>query len=70
MTGPRIDVDCNVLYVDTIQSSSIHGAYDSATAAAVEDDVDGNTAIGFAACIVWLKIGVRLVTSSLIELRS
>ena len=28
VTGPRIDVDCNVLYVDTIQSSSIHGAYD------------------------------------------
>ena len=25
--APRIDVDCNVLYVDTIQSSSIHGAY-------------------------------------------
>ena len=28
VTGPRIDVDCDVLHIDTTQSSSIHGAYD------------------------------------------
>ena len=29
MTGPRIDLDCIVLHIDTLQSSSILGAYDS-----------------------------------------
>ena len=29
VTGPRIDVDLCVLYVDTLKSSSIHGAYDT-----------------------------------------
>ena len=29
MTGPRIDVDLCVLYVDTLKSSSILGAYDT-----------------------------------------
>ena len=28
VTGPRIDVDLCVLYVDTLKSSSILGAYD------------------------------------------
>ena len=47
VTGPRIDVDCNVLYVDTIQSSSIHGAYDSTIVQTVvsqdhiKNDIDG-----------------------------
>ena len=29
MTGPRIDVDCIVLHIDTLQSSSILGALDN-----------------------------------------
>ena len=28
VTGPRIDEDCNVLHIDTIQSTSILGALD------------------------------------------